>query len=272
MRQGLLRVRALIGALSASACLSAVPAHGMVIYLSTTNGATIGGLTIRDGDIARYDTVSGVATLFFDEDLFAASENVDAFVIRPNGNILLSTTSAATLGGLTFRDGDIAEYNPGTNTATLFFNENLFSNDADIDAFDVLGNGHYVLSTAAGETVAGLAFRDGDLVEYDPVSATASIFLNENLFAANENIDAVHVLADGSMILSTVSNASIGGLAFLDGDLVRYVPATNTATLVFSESAFGGGENIDAVFGPEPATGLLLALGLAGLSIRRRTA
>jgi hypothetical protein len=61
------------------------------VYLSSAGGATIGGLTFRDGDIARYDTETGLAMLFFNEDNFSANENIDAFHILPNGNILLST-------------------------------------------------------------------------------------------------------------------------------------------------------------------------------------
>jgi len=239
-------------------------------YLSTTNGATIGGLTFRDGDIARYDTVTGLATLYFNEDNFSGNENIDAFNILPNGNILLSTDNGATLGGLTFRAGDVVQYNPLTNSATLFFSQDLFTNTANVDGFSVLANGHYIISTAASETLGGLSFRDGDLVDFNPVTGTASLFFNENLFAQDEDIDAVHVLSDGSILLSTTSGATIGGLTFLSGDVVRYVPSTNTATIALSGSTFTATENVDGVFyAPEPGTGLLLAFGLTGLALRR---
>ncbi|HVN37132.1 MAG TPA: PEP-CTERM sorting domain-containing protein [Myxococcota bacterium] len=261
---------ALLAALLACAILP-VSARAAQVYLSTAGNATIGGLTFRSGDIARYDTVTGVATLYLSEDNFSANENIDSLYIQPNGNILLSTVNGATLGGLTFRDGDIVQYNPLTNSATLFFSENLFSNNVNIDGFSVLANGHYIISTTGNATLGGLTFRDGDLAEYNPVTGTASLFFSENLFSANEDIDAVHVLSDGSILLSTRNGASIGGITFLDGDVVRYVPSTNTASILLPESTFTGNVNVDGVFyaAPEPDTGLLLALGLAGLTLRR---
>jgi hypothetical protein len=255
--------------LAAGALLPAAGARAAVIYLSTTNDATIGGVTIRDGDIARYDTVAGTATVYFNEDLFSANENVDGFYLRPNGSLLLSTATDATLGGLGFSQGDIVEYNPSSGIATLFFSESLFLNAADVDAFTLLANGHVVLSTAANETLAGLAFEDGDLVEYDPVGGGATLFLDEDLFSADEDIDGVHVLPDGSILLSTTTTATIGGLTFQDGDIAHYFPGTDTAILFFSENAFGANENLDAIAVPEPATGALVALCLAALALRR---
>jgi hypothetical protein len=247
-------------------------AQAAQIYLSTTNAASLAGLGFRDGDIVRYDTVTGVATLFFDEDLFSANENIDAFHLRNNGNILLSTATGATLGGLTFRDGDVVEYDPVGGVATLFFSEDLFTNSANIDGFSLLTNGQLVLSTTTSETLGGLFFRNGDLVAYDPVSGTASLFLDEDLFTADEDIDAVRVLGDGTILLSTANAATIGGLSFLDGDVIRYDRNTDTAVLEFSESLFAANENLDGLFAPEPGTGLLLALGLAGLARRRQGA
>ena len=262
-----------IRALALLVACAALPATARAaqFYLSTAGNATIGGLTFRDGDIARYDTVTGVATLYFNEDNFSANEDVDSLYILPNGNILLSTLNGATLGGLTFRDGDVVQYNPLTNTATLFFSEDLFSNNVNVDGFSVLANGHYIISTVGNATLGGLTFRDGDLAEYNPVTGTASLFFNEDLFSANEDIDAVHVLSDGSILLSTRNGASIGGITFLDGDVVRYVPSTNTASILLPESTFTGNVNVDGVFfAPEPDTGLLLASGFAGLALRRR--
>jgi len=266
-----LRQRAWLAALMIGACLAGVRAEGTVSVLSTSSGAVLGGLTYRDGDLVQYDDVTDTATLFFSEDLFSASENVDAVHVLANGTILLSTVGPATLGGLTFSDGDVAAYDPVSGTASLFFNENLLLNGANLDALAVLDNGHLVISTEIDSTLAGLAFRDGDLIEYDAVGNVASLFLNEDLFTDDEDVDGVHVLADGTIILSTDTGATIGGLTFRDGDLIRYDPVSGISTLEFDEDAFVGNENIDAVFVvPEPGAGSLLAFGLALLVRRRR--
>ena len=60
----------------------------------------------------------------------------------------------------------------------------------DIDAVAVLGNGHVLISTEAGDSLGGLAFLDGDVVEWDPVNLTASLFFSEALFGADVDIDA----------------------------------------------------------------------------------
>lgn len=256
-----------------AATLPASGARAATVYLSTANIATLGGVTFDDGDVVRYDTVSGVATQVFDESAFANNEQLDVYHALGNGNVLLSTQNNATLGALDFSEGDVVEYNTSSGVATVFFAESLFLNDADVDAFTLLGNGHYVLSTATNEQFdSGLSFLDGDLVEYDPVSGFATVFLNENLFSADEDVDAVYVMPDGSVLLSTATAATLGGLSFQPGDVVQYFPGTNTAVLYFAGTSFSAIENVDAVFVPEPGTGVLLTLGLAALARRRARA
>ena len=50
-----------------------------------------------------------------------------------NAATILSTNLAETLGGLTFGDGGVVEYNATTDIASLYFDENLFSNNANYD-------------------------------------------------------------------------------------------------------------------------------------------
>ena len=170
----------------------------------------------------------------------------DAFGISA-GNIIISSSGSEILGGLHFKDGDMVEYNPVTNTASLLFSETLFSNDEDIDALSVLANGNIVFSTEEEETLSGLHFNDGDLVEYNPVTNTASLLFSETLFSSDTDIDAASVLANGNIVLSTQSTAQLGGLRFNDGDLIEYNPATDFARLLFSEGYFSEDEDIDAV-------------------------
>jgi hypothetical protein len=250
------------------ALVSGGTAGAVTIDLSTAGSApTLGGLTFRNGDVVRYDTLTDTSTLLFDEDAFTSGpEDVDAFELLANGHMIISALSTATLGGLTFSRGSLAEYDPVSGTATLFFDEALFGAPANVDGVAVLPSGNLVLSTDASQTLGGLAFRDGDLVEYDPIAGTATLFFSEDLFGGDENVDAVDVLPDGRIVLSTAANATLGGLSFRNGDLALYDPGTGTATLFFSEDNFSASEDVDAVAVPEPAAATLLALGLVGLA------
>ena len=262
-----------IAATALSASLIAGPAAATQIILSTASGATLGGLTFRDGDLARYDTVTQTATLFFNEDLFTGDEQIDAFHLLDNGHLLLSTGGNAQLGGLSFGDGDVVDYDPLNDTATLLFAESLFSTNANVDAFQLLANGHFLLSTETGETLGGLSFLDGDIVDYDPINDSATVLISEAIFTASENIDAFSLLPDGTVVLSTNGAATFdAGLSIVAGDLALYDPNAGTATLFFSGALFSATENIDAVHVPEADTAALVAVGLLWLAFAHRRA
>jgi outer membrane protein assembly factor BamB len=224
--------------------------------LSTETDARIGALSFEDGDLVEYELSTGTATLFFDEGTFEGppgrNENIDAVHVLDNGDIILSTDGRATLDFQDFDDGDLIHYDPGTGTATLFFDEDWFSGpgNEDIDAAHVLHNGEIVLSTDGNATLGtATSSEDGDVVEYELSTGTATIFLHEDaVFSGNEDIDAVHVLDNGHIVLSTETNARIGALSFDEDDLVQYDPSTGTAAMLFNGGdVFASNENIDAV-------------------------
>lgn len=261
----------ILGAVLILLAAAVTPAAATTIILSTDATETLGGLTFADGDLAEYDLATDTATLYFDENLFGGNENIDAAHVLDNGHIIFSTTGAAQLGGLSFRNGDLVEYDPALDTTTLFFSEDLFTSNEDIDAVSIISNGNIVLSTAGAATLGGLTFADGDLIEYNPVTDVATLYLDGDLFVDDEDIDAADVLAGGNIILSTVNAATLGGLTFREHDLVEYNPLTDTATLYLNGDLFSSGANIDTVHivttVPEPAT--IVLLGLARLVLIR---
>lgn len=107
------------------------------------------------------------------------------------------------------------------------------------------------ISTLATETLAGVNFSNQHVMVYDTVAAGApSQFFDGTNIAVNTNIDALHVLPNGDLVFSTVSDSSIGALNFMDGDLVQVNPADpNSAAVIFNESFITGtAVNIDALW------------------------
>ncbi|MCG8584064.1 MAG: hypothetical protein MI757_05070 [Pirellulales bacterium] len=172
--------------------------NGNIVF-SPNGNIEIDGTTYGDDDLIEYNPTDGTATLLFDgRTLFSNSnEDINAVHILDNGNIILSTVANATLGGLTFGDDDLVEYDPNTDTATMFFDGGaLFSNTSeDIDAVYITEEGTILLSTIGNATLGGLTFGDDDIVEYDPVADTATIYLDgaTTFTKTNEDIDAIHI-------------------------------------------------------------------------------
>ena len=238
------------------------------IIISTSETETLGDIKFEDGSLVEYDITTNTSRMILDEgQIFTGNADIDAACILNNGHIVLSTGSAATIGGLTFGYGDLVEYDPGMKTATLFFDKDLFGDDENIDAVSVLGNGHIILSTTSSAKLGGTLLDGGDLVEYDPFTDVGTLFLNQDEHFSNvlPNIDAVYVLDSDNVILSTNNNATLGGLSFDNADLIRYNLSTKTAEMLLSGSEkfaeYGVLTNIDAVYIPEPTTIVLLGLG-----------
>jgi hypothetical protein len=194
-------------------------------------------------------------------------ENIDAVHVIDQDRIILSTAGSAVLGvnALSFRDGDLVQYDKITGIASLVFSESifldptgLFSVGENIDAVSVLSDGDLVLSTAGAARIGALSFRDGDLVRYNTTTGVATLLLSADVFTGGGDIDAVHVVEDAgeivSYVVSTDGPVTIAGVSYDDGDLIKIDAATLTATKYLSEAIFSADagstfvtENIDAV-------------------------
>ena len=169
--------------------------------------------------------------------------------IATSTSVVVSTDSDAILGGLSFTDVDLADYNPVAGNATLLLDGGLTTLNRDIDAVHVLEDGHIVLSTNDDATLGGLSFEPGDLVKYDPLTDTATMYFDgsEHFADPDEDIISVHILNNGKLVLSTDSEAILGSVTFSDRDLIKYNPLSKQANIYFDGDATTLSDNITAV-------------------------
>ncbi len=251
------------------------------IMLSTYLGTKLGGeVFIGGGDVVGYDMDTRTAEVLLDHGAFEGDwwmpRNVDAFHMMADGDFVLSTTFDQVLGGLSFKASDLVRYNPATGTASLLFDGRLLGRHANVDAVYVRDSGEILLSTSSSASLAGLSFRSGDVIAYDPVAGTASRVFDQDWFCRNENIDALHVLDDGDLVISTFTGGRLFGLDYSCGDLVRVDLAARTAEIFIDDDIYESClfVNTDAFSMtpaiPEPATLTLLILGGAAGLVRRR--
>ncbi|HNO79015.1 MAG TPA: PEP-CTERM sorting domain-containing protein [Phycisphaerae bacterium] len=266
------------------AMFATAPASADLVMLSVADNldAAIGGLTgLEDIDVVQYNTATDSATIILqNSDFDIGSGDTNAVHYMPNGNIVMSNLFNAQIAGLAFEDDDLVEYNPNTNTASLLFDGSaLFDSTAeDIDAVYVRDNGNIVMSTLADAGLGGLSFGNGDIIEYNPNTDTATLLVAESdLFDDGAgNVDAVHILENGNLLISALDTTeTVSGIVFNDGDVFEYNPLTDTASLYMSESVFtstGLANDIDGfTLVPEPGTFGLLLLSM-GYVLRRRVA
>ena len=174
----------------------------------------------------------------------------------------LANSGSYTVGTLTgVRDEDIISFD-GANWSMLFDGSDV-GIAGDVDAFYIVDSDTIRFSLVAAATVGSLGPVDSfDIVQFDGTlgAATAgafSLFLDGptvGLDTSGENIDAIDLLADGRLLVSTSGNAGVVSGA-RDEDLLAFTPTTGTWAMYFDGSAFGLGDTGEDVDGVDVANG-----------------
>ncbi|MEM7273341.1 MAG: Ig-like domain-containing protein, partial [Actinomycetota bacterium] len=122
-------------------------------------------------------------------------------------------------------------------TATATVNVTINGADEGVESF-------YVSSNTSG-TVAGISFTDEDILRYDSVTDTWSMFFDGSDVLPDVDVDAIHINDDGSIDMSFLADATVDGLGLVtDSDVVTFTGTTGpntsgTFSLALTGSAVG---------------------------------
>lgn len=141
----------------------------------------------------------------------------------------------------------------------------------DVDAFHMMGDGSILLSFAGATTIPDVgSVDDSDIVRFVPTSlgtSTAGTYemyfdgSDVELTTNGEDIDAVAVLANGDIIISTRGNATITSVSrrARDEDLLRFVPTSLGANTSGSWSLYFDGSDVGLTASSEDIHGTWVA-------------
>jgi hypothetical protein len=244
----------------------AVETGGSPLYFAVTAAATVGGIPVANEDVLYFDGTA-FSLVFDGSDVGITNLSIDAFTRIGPSAILMSFTADRVVPGIagTVDESDIVRFD-GTlgavtsGTFSMYFDGSdvgLTLSSEDVDAVELLPNGHVLVSTTGGVAVTGVSAVDEDILEFTPTSigdVTAGTFafyfdgsdvgLNTN---SGEDVDAVAVDSSGNVYLSTTGLFSVTGISGEDDDVFVFDPAALGAvttgaylpTLYFDGSSFG---------------------------------
>lgn len=166
-----------------------------------------------------------------------------------------------------YKNEDIVSYTPATGEFALFFDGSLCGlANANLDDFDILANGNIIFTLRSKFTIEGLGeVDDSDVVEYTPSTQEGECGAfafrlkgaDVGLTKGAEDIDALGVAADGSLLISTIGTtkvpSSTGELVAKDRALIKLDEAGTIPTwsLYFDGDDVGltrGSEDIRSVW------------------------
>jgi hypothetical protein len=151
----------------------------------------------------------------------------------------LGNPGPTTVGSLTgVRDEDIIFYN-GSSWSMVFDGSDV-GVTSDVDAFHFLDADSILFSVNNAVTLSGAgAVQSYDIIRFDATSlgsTTAGAFSlyfdgeDVGLSASAENVDAIELLSDGRVIVSTTGNFTVPGVSGQDRDLIAFTPTALGAT------------------------------------------
>jgi hypothetical protein len=219
-------------------------------------------VSAQNEDIITWDGTS-YSMLFDGSDVGLSAFMVDAFDIIAPDQILFSFTGAGAIPGIsgTTDDSDIVLFtaislgDTTSGTFSLYFDGSdisLTTDQEDIDAVQLLPNGHLLISTIGLFNVTGVSGNDVDLIEFTHsslggvTSGTWSMYFDGSdvgLTKSAEDIDGLAIASNGDIYLSTFGGFQVTGLTGENEDVFIFTPSqlgTTTAGTFNSPLFFNG--------------------------------
>jgi hypothetical protein len=205
----------------------------------------------------------------------------------PETLLYLSLTADGLVGGLSVANEDIAGWD-GAGATMYFDGSDVGLASSSIDAFAITGPDEILMSFAASVSLPGIGtVDDSDIVRFRATSlgsntdGTFSMYFDGSdvgLSTNSEDIDAVELLSNGDILVSTTGSVSVPGVSGSGEDILRFVPASLGGTTAGTWSVYfdgsdvglsGSAENLDAL-AVDPGGRLYLstsgAFGVTGIS------
>ncbi len=165
----------------------------------------------------------------------------------------VSLQSNGTLGNLAYADEDVLAYNNGWS---IVFDGSAHGLPKDVDALAILGDGSLLLSPDAPLNnlpgIGGAVVDDSDIVRYVPATGQYSWYFDGSdvgLTTAAEDIDALAVLPDGDLLISTLGGVAVPGVSAADEDVLRFHGATGSNATSGAWSLYIDGSDISSALG-----------------------
>lgn len=184
-------------------------------------------------------------------------------------SVYVSSSSSGTSGGVNYDDEDVLFYNGATDSWSMYLDlSDLGQGGEDLDAFAILSDGSVLMSFDGNATIPGIGVtvRDEDVVRFIPsstgpsTSGTFEYYFDGSDVDLTDDVDAIAVLGDGRVLISTDGNVTLSGISVNNEDLVAFTPTqlgSNTSgswAMYFDASDTGLGGNVEGAR-VHPSTG-----------------
>ena len=166
-----------------------------------------------------------------------ASADVTVDCTPPNSVLYMSPKASGPIGGLNVSDEDIVAYDTLTgNWSMVFDGSDMGLSANDVDGVAMMDDGSMLISLIATQMIDGLGnVKDSDILHFAPTSLgsnTAGSFAlyfdgsDVNLGRGSEDIDAIALLGNGDVLLSTSGSFNVPGVGGRDEDMFHFVPTS----------------------------------------------
>jgi len=240
-----------------SAVVVTPPAHGTLALNADGSFSYMPNLDFIGDDSFTYKANDGTS----DSNVVTVSITVAPAVV-----LYFSVDASTTVGGLSVANEDIVAFD-GTNNFSLYFDgSDVGVGGLILDAFTITSANEILMSFTAAGSIPGVSgtVDDSDIVTFTASSLGQTTAGNFSLYfdgsdvaltSDNEDIDAIELLSDGSLLISTLGSFSVSNVSGEDEDLIRFVPTSlgnttkGTWSMYFDGSDVGlsnGSEDVDA--------------------------